>query len=78
MLDVELVRNRKTKEPAAKETLRVMDLCKERGLLIGKGAMAGNVVRIKPPLCVTRQDADFIVQVLDEAFGIVEKESGIA
>ena len=78
MLGVELVRNRKTKEPAAKETLRVMDLCKERGLLIGKGAMAGNVVRIKPPLCVTKQDADFIVQVLDEAFGIVEQESGIA
>lgn len=77
MLGLELVRDRKTKVPAAAEMLRVMDLCKERGLLIGKGAMAGNVVRIKPPLCITKSDADFIVRTLDAVFGIVEKEAGI-
>lgn len=74
MLGFELVKDRKTKEPAAKETLRVMDLCKDRGLLVGKGAMAGNVIRIKPPLCITKDDAEFIYKVLDEVLGIVEKE----
>ena len=74
MLGVELVKNRKTKEVAPKETLRLMELCKDRGLLIGKGGMAGNVVRIKPPMCVTRRDADFIVGVLDESLGVMEKE----
>ena len=78
MLGVEIVRDRKTKEPASKGLLRLMDLCKERGLLIGKGAMAGNVIRIKPPFCIDRGDADFITRVLDETLGRVEKEAGIS
>lgn len=77
MLGVELVKNRKTKEIAPKETLRLMELCKDRGLLIGKGGMAGNVVRIKPPMCISRKDADFIADVLDESIGALEKESRI-
>ena len=74
MLGIELVRDRATKEPAAKETLRLMDLCKDRGLLIGKGAMAGNVVRIKPPMCIDKGDTEFIIRTLDEGLGIIEKE----
>ena len=77
MLGIELVRDRKTKEPAPEEMLRMMDLCKERGLFIGKGAMAGNTIRIKPPLCIEKADADFIVETLDETLGLVEKERGI-
>lgn len=74
MLGIELVKDRITKEPAAQEVLRLMDLCKVRGLLIGKGAMAGNVVRIKPPLCINESDVDFIAATLDETLGIVGKE----
>ncbi|MFH1352470.1 MAG: aspartate aminotransferase family protein [bacterium] len=77
MLGIELVKDRKTKEPAAAENLRMMELCKDRGLFIGKGAMAGNVIRIKPPLCINKDDADFILKTLDETMGIVEKEFGI-
>ncbi len=73
MLGVELVRDRKTKEPAAQETLRLMDLCKDRGLLIGKGAMAGNVARIKPPMCIDRGDVEFILRTLDDSLGIMER-----
>ena len=72
MLGIELVRDRATKEPAAKETLRLMDLCKDRGLLIGKGAMAGNVVRIKPPMCIDKGGTEFIIRTLDEGLGIIE------
>lgn len=77
MLGIELVRSRKTKEPAAAEMIEIMELCKDRGIFIGKGGMAGNVIRIKPPYCITKSDAENIVGTLDEVFSIVEKKSRI-
>lgn len=74
MLGLELVRDRETKEPAATELVELLELAKERGLLIGKGGLYGNVVRIKPPMCFTRNDADFLVECLDEAFAEMEKK----
>jgi alanine-glyoxylate transaminase / (R)-3-amino-2-methylpropionate-pyruvate transaminase len=71
MLGVELVRDRKTKEPANTETGAILDLCKERGLVIGKGGLFGNTLRIKPPMCITKGDVDFMVDCLDEVLGIV-------
>ncbi|MEK7287678.1 MAG: aspartate aminotransferase family protein [Elusimicrobiota bacterium] len=67
MLGVELVKNKKTKEPAPQELLKVMELAKDRGVLLGKGAMDANVIRIKPPLCLTKADADSIADVLEES-----------
>jgi alanine-glyoxylate transaminase/(R)-3-amino-2-methylpropionate-pyruvate transaminase len=74
MLGVELVRDRKTKEPANTETADVVEETKNRGLLMGKGGFYGNVLRIKPPMCITTEDADFLVACLDEALGVVEKQ----
>ena len=68
MLGVEMVTDRATKEPAKAETARVWERAKELGLLIGKGGFHGNVLRIKPPMCITAADADFIVEVLDRCF----------
>lgn len=72
MLGVELVRDRETKEPASTETVRLLELAKERGLLIGKGGLSGNVLRIKPPMCLTKTDADFMADCLDEVLQIIE------
>jgi alanine-glyoxylate transaminase / (R)-3-amino-2-methylpropionate-pyruvate transaminase len=72
MLGMELVRDRKTKEPANTEAAEVMELCKVRGLLIGKGGLFGNTLRIKPPMCLTIDDADFMVECLDEVLGEIE------
>jgi alanine-glyoxylate transaminase/(R)-3-amino-2-methylpropionate-pyruvate transaminase len=72
MLGIELVRDRKTKEPANTEAAEVMELCKVRGLLIGKGGLFGNTLRIKPPMCITIDDADFMVECLDEVLGEIE------
>ena len=73
MLGVELVRDRETKEPASTETVRLLELSKERGLLIGKGGLAGNVLRIKPPMCLTKTDADFLADCLDEVLQKIEE-----
>jgi alanine-glyoxylate transaminase/(R)-3-amino-2-methylpropionate-pyruvate transaminase len=66
MLGVELVRDRQSKEPANTETTEILERTRQRGLLLGKGGLYGNVLRIKPPMCITRDDADFIVDCLDE------------
>lgn len=73
MLGIELVRNQTTKEPATQEMLQVMELCKNEGLLIGKGGIDGNAIRIQPPLELTREQMDQAYQILDKVFTIVEK-----
>ncbi|MED6210003.1 hypothetical protein PIB30_059977 [Stylosanthes scabra] len=65
MLGVELVTDRELKTPAKAETLHVMDQMKELGVLIGKGGYYGNVFRITPPLCFTKEDADFLADAMD-------------
>ena len=69
MLGVELVRDRKTKEPAKTEAIAVIERARELGVLMGKTGLYGNVLRIKPPMCVTREDIDFALDVLDDALG---------
>jgi alanine-glyoxylate transaminase/(R)-3-amino-2-methylpropionate-pyruvate transaminase len=71
MLGVELVTDRKTRAPATAETLQVLELMREMGVLVGKGGLDGNVLRIKPPMCITLEDADFALDVLDRALGRV-------
>lgn len=73
MLGVELVTDRQTKLPASAEAAQVMERCKERGLILGKGGLKGNTLRIKPPMCITNDDADFLVECLDEVLGDVGK-----
>jgi alanine-glyoxylate transaminase/(R)-3-amino-2-methylpropionate-pyruvate transaminase len=71
MLGVELVKDRRTKEPAKDECAAVFEACKDMGLLIGKGGLWGNTLRIKPPMIFTTTDADFMLAVLDEALASV-------
>jgi alanine-glyoxylate transaminase / (R)-3-amino-2-methylpropionate-pyruvate transaminase len=73
MLGVELVRDRRTKEPASAGTLEVMEAAREMGVLLGKGGLAGNVLRIKPPMCITAADADFALDVLDRALTLAAR-----
>ncbi len=68
MTGIELVTDRQEKTPAGKEALQVFERARELGLLIGKGGLYGNVLRIKPPMCISRADVDFIHEVLDLAF----------
>jgi 4-aminobutyrate aminotransferase-like enzyme len=67
MQGIELVKDRKTKEPAPLAAAAVMEGAKDRGLIIGKGGLFGNVLRISPALNVTREDADQAADVIDQA-----------
>jgi alanine-glyoxylate transaminase/(R)-3-amino-2-methylpropionate-pyruvate transaminase len=73
MVGVELVSDRTTKEPATKETADVLERAKDLGLLLGKGGFFGNVIRIKPPMCLSAADIEFILEVLDLALMECEK-----
>lgn len=72
MQGVELARDRKTKEPATEEVARLFEATRERGLIIGKGGLYGNSLRIAPPLIATRDDVDEAIAILDEALTEVE------
>ncbi len=72
MQGVELVKDRASKEPAPEETNRVMDRAKVNGLLIGKGGLYGNVLRISPPLNISEADVEEAARILDKAFSEVE------
>lgn len=64
MTGVELVKDRNTKEPAIDEAAQVFERAKDFGLLIAKGGYFGNVLRIKPPMCINNDDVNYIVEVL--------------
>lgn len=66
MLGVELVSDRETKDPASAETAQILEQAKVRGLLLGKGGLHGNTLRIKPPMCITKDDANFMIECLDQ------------
>ena len=67
MVGVELVKDKTSKEPAIEETASVFETCKDNGLLLGKGGLHGNVFRIKPPMCITEKDIDFMIDVMDHS-----------
>lgn len=70
---LELVKDRKSKEPAAAETNAVMERCRENRVLLGKGGLYGNVLRISPPMNVTKDDVDEFVRRLDKSFADLAK-----
>src|ERR1700692_1468816 len=69
MLGLELVKDRETKEPAPAETTQLLELTRTHGLLIGKGGLYGNVIRLSPMLNIGKADVDEAVRILDKSFG---------
>ena len=70
LVAVELVRDRRTKEPAPDLLARVLNGAKERGLIVGRGGLHANTIRICPPLIVSEADVDTATNILDEALGV--------
>ena len=64
---VELVRNRRTQEPAGHETNRLLGLLRDEGVLIGGEGKSGNVLKIRPPIIFSRDHADIAVDAIGRA-----------
>lgn len=68
MLAVELVKSRKTREPATELTARVFEETRHQGLVLSKSGPYRSVLRMVPPLCLQADDVDAVVEGLDRAF----------
>ena len=68
MQAMELVRDRKSKEPAPAETNQLMELARANGLIVGKGGLYGNVIRMAPPMNISKADVDEGIRLLDKSF----------
>ncbi len=71
MQALELVKDRKTKEPAPEAATQVMERARQNGLLIGKGGLYGNTIRMAPMLNTTKPDVDEAIKLLDKSFSEV-------
>ena len=75
MQGVEMVKDRQTKEPAPQEVNALFDETRKRGLLIGKGGLYGNALRLAPPLTATKDDVDRALDILDHSFAAIQELS---
>lgn len=70
MIGVELVKEDKI--PATEEVDFILEELKNRGILAGKTGMSRNVITFQPPLVITRNDIDHVVETLDKVLFMVE------
>uniref|UniRef100_A0A7C1JG33 alanine--glyoxylate transaminase n=1 Tax=Caldilinea aerophila TaxID=133453 RepID=A0A7C1JG33_9CHLR len=77
MQGIEMVTDRKSKEPAPKAVAQLFEETRTRGLLIGKGGFYGNVIRIAPPMTVTEEQIDRALEILDHALAAVHEAQGV-
>jgi 4-aminobutyrate aminotransferase len=71
MQALELVKDRETKEPAPQAATQLLERARENGLLIGKGGLSGNVIRMAPPMNISKADVDEGIRLLDKSFSEV-------
>ena len=76
MQGIEFVLDRKTKEPAPQAVSQLFEETRTRGLLVGKGGLYGNVVRIAPPLTASAEQIDEALEILDHALAAVHETMG--
>lgn len=72
-LGVELVKDRKSKEPAREETEKLVLECMKRGVLILRCGYFGNRLNMMPTLDITKDEANIILKVIDESLTVIEK-----
>ena len=65
-IGAELVRDRRSKEGASEETNRVVNELKQRGVLLSKIGTQNNILKMRPPLPFSENNADYLLSALDE------------
>jgi 4-aminobutyrate aminotransferase-like enzyme len=74
MQAIELVDDRESRAPATEATAALMESARENRVLIGKGGMYGNVIRITPPLNIAKSDVDEFALRLDASLKYVSEK----
>jgi len=76
LMGVELVKDRTTKEPDAEAAAHVMNYLRTQcGVLISTDGPGRNVLKMKPPICFSEEDAHTLHNALDEAIAAYEPEA---
>ena len=73
MQAIELVKDRETKEPAPEETAAVFEKTRENGIVLSKSGNYKNILRMVPPLCLSMQDVEPVIEALDRSLASVSR-----
>ena len=68
MLAIEMVKDRRTKQPDADITAAVFENCRAQGLILSKSGPHRSVLRMVPPMCLSLADVEHVAEGLDRAF----------
>jgi 4-aminobutyrate aminotransferase/(S)-3-amino-2-methylpropionate transaminase len=72
-IGIDLVKDRKSKEPATEEASRVVNELFQRGLLVGTSGVYSNVLRLMPPLIITKEEINTALTLIEDSIRAVEK-----
>jgi 4-aminobutyrate aminotransferase len=64
---IELVKDRQNKEPATELVNQALERLRANGMIVGKGGLYGNVIRMSPPLNISQADIDAALKILDKS-----------
>jgi len=73
IIGLEIVKDQRKKTPGPEESMKIREICREEGILLGHGGVKNNIIRIQPPLIVSREQINQIVGVLDKCISTIEK-----
>ena len=72
-LGIELVKNRSSLEPAPKEAELLVEGMLSKNILLSIDGPRKNVIKIKPPMVISKEDVDRTIKSLNEVFIVIEK-----
>ena len=75
MQAIELVKDRKTKEPATEETMEIIKKAREKGLLLLRAGLFLNVIRLHPPLTIEEELLHKGLDILEESLKEIERKT---
>jgi 4-aminobutyrate aminotransferase-like enzyme len=75
-IGVEMVRDRAAKTPAPEETARVVNEMRARRVLISATGELGHILKIRPPMVFSKDDADTFLETLDDVLTALCGDAG--
>ncbi|XP_006881213.1 PREDICTED: ethanolamine-phosphate phospho-lyase-like [Elephantulus edwardii] len=75
-IGIDLVNDREKRTPATAEAQHIIYKMKEKRVLLSADGPHRNVLKIKPPMCFTEENAEFMVEQLDRILTVLEESTG--